>query len=234
MNIAYGIFALLTLVVITLPALLLVAVLPGERRRRKLIRFAARSILAVTGSRARVSGLHNLPDGACIVVANHASYLDGMLLGAALPPRFGFVIKREMTSIPLAHLLLRRIGSQFVERHDAKEGARDARRILQLAGNQQSLAFFPEGTFQREPGLQRFRKGAFVAAVRANLPVVPVAILGTRAMLPAGQKLPLPGTPEVIIKKPIDPAEYAHRIPELAQQCRASILEDLTEPDLMK
>jgi len=234
MNIAYGIFAMLALVVITLPALLLVAVLPGEHRRRKLIRFTARTILAVTGSTTRVSGLDNLPDGACIVVANHASYLDGMLLGASLPPRFGFVIKREMTSVPLAHLLLRRIGSQFVERHDTKGGARDARRILQLAGKQQSLAFFPEGTFQQEPGLQRFRKGAFVAAVRANLPVVPVAILGSRAMLPAGRKLPLPCTPEVIIKQPINPAEYAQRIPELAQRCRASILEDLTEPDLMK
>ncbi len=230
---AYGIYAWLTFASFTLPALALVAVLPGEARRRHVIHLAARLILWTTASTPRLQGLENLPESACIVVANHASYLDGMILAAVLPPRFGFVIKREMTRVPLAHLLLRRIGSLFVDRSNTQGSARDARKILQVAARQRSLVFFPEGTFRREPGLQRFRNGAFVAAVHAGVPVVPAAIQGSRAMLPAGRKLPQPGVLEVTIKKPIEASGSDRPVSELVALCRAGILEDLTEPDLM-
>lgn len=196
----YGVIAWSAFLVVALPLVALVAILPGESRRRAATRHAARLTLAVMAARPRVSGLQHLPAAPCIVVANHASYLDGMVLSAALPPRFGFVIKREMTRVPLAHFLLRRIGSQFVERFDTRRGAADARRILALAESRHSLAFFPEGTFRSEPGLRRFHSGAFAAAVRGDLPVVPVVIRGTRRMLAAGQLLPQPGQIEVIVK----------------------------------
>ena len=113
------------------------------------------------------------------MAANHSSYMDGVILAAVLPPRFGFVIKREVTKVPLVHFFLRRIGSQFVERFDTRRGASDARRILALAESRQCLAFFPEGTFRAEPGLRRFQSGAFAAAVRGDVPLVPVVIRGS-------------------------------------------------------
>ena len=82
-----------------------------------------------------------------MVVANHASYLDGVVMAAALPPRFGFVIKREMNDVPVAGLLLRRIGSEFVDRFNRHKGGTDARRVLRTAASGHSLVFFPEGTF---------------------------------------------------------------------------------------
>ena len=133
----------------------------------------------------------------CIVVANHASYLDGVVLRATLPPCFSFVIKREMSSVPLAGTLLRRIGAEFVERGDRVRGARDARRLLRNAARGQALVFFPEGTFSTDVGLLRFHIGAFAAAVRADLPVVPIAIRGTRHCLPPGSIWPRPGTIEI-------------------------------------
>ena len=104
----------------------------------------------------------------CVVVCNHASYLDGIVLTAALPARFGFVIKREMSAVPLAGAVLRRLGSEFVERFNRHRGASDARRVLRNAGQGHSLVFFPEGTFTVTPGLLKFHSGAFVSAAHAG------------------------------------------------------------------
>ena len=148
----------------------------------------ARLALRLAGMRLELHGLDQLPQP-CIVVANHSSYLDGVVLAATLPPCFSFVIKREMSAVPLAGTLLRRIGAEFVERGDRIRGARDARRLLRNAAIGHSLVFFPEGTFSTAIGLLRFHIGAFAAAVRADLPVVPVAIRGTRHCLPPGSPL---------------------------------------------
>lgn len=227
----YGIFAGLTFGLITLSTVGLVAVLPGEQRRRRLVRRGAQMIFSLIGAGPVVVGLERLPGGPCIVVANHGSYLDGIILTAALPPRFTFVIKQEMKRVPIAHYLLRRIGSEFVERFDRQQGANDARRILQKAVRRDSLAFFPEGTFTDEPGLRRFQKGAFVAAVRGTLPVVPVVIRGSRQMLPAGRWLPTPTQLSVIIKAPLhSPDNDVHG---LMMRTRTRILEDLGEPNLL-
>ena len=99
--------------------------------------------------------------------------LDGLVFTAALPPRFGFVIKREMATVPLAGFLLNRIGSQFVARNQAGQTTRDARRVMRSAESGQSMVFFPEGTFSEEPGLLRFHFGAFATAQRAGCPGSP-------------------------------------------------------------
>ena len=188
----YGIWSVFTFTAVTVLTVVLLAVIPGEDRRRRLVRASARLVLWFAGARLRVAGLDRLPAEPCIIVANHASYLDGVILTAALPPRFTFVIKKEMTRVPFANFLLRRIGSEFVDRSDRLRAATDARRIMHLASRKQSIAFFPEGTFSAESGLRRFHNGAFVAALRGGLPIVPVVILGSRRMLPAGRRLPVP------------------------------------------
>lgn len=228
---AFGAWSTFAFLAVALPVVGLTALLPGLHRRRRLVRSGAAACFALTATRLKVSGLHHLPDSGCIIVANHASYLDGIVLTAVLPPRFGFVIKREMTRVPLAHFLLRRIGSEFVERFDAHRSASDARRILRRARDRASLAFFPEGTFRREPGLRRFHPGAFVTATRSGLPVVPVVIRGSRAMLPAEEWLPRPGTIEVIVRPPLE-APPAEPVRGLLQAARQSILAELDEPDL--
>lgn len=181
-----------------------------------------------------IRGKEHLPASDCVVVANHASYVDGFLLKAFLPARFSFVIKGEMRNIPLVHFLLRRAGSRFVERNNSSGSTRDARGIVRAAKNGQSLAIFPEGTFQLEPGLMRFRAGAFVAAVHGQLPVVPAVISGTRYILPANRKLPRFGRIRIDILPPIEPSHESfaeHR--ELAKTVRKRILAVLDEPDLV-
>jgi 1-acyl-sn-glycerol-3-phosphate acyltransferase len=91
-----------------------------------------------------------------------------------------------MVRVPLAGLLLRRLGSQFVERFNRHKGGVDARRVLKLAATGQSLVFFPEGTFTDVAQVGKFLGGAFTTAERSDMPVVAVAIHGTRAVLPPG------------------------------------------------
>ena len=124
--------------VLTLP-------MPWQSVRRRTVRSAARLFLFLAGMRLTVLHLERIPAEACVVVANHSSYLDGIVLFAALPPVFGFVIKREMSRVPLANLLLRQIGAHFVDRGQGNKGARDTRKLLKQAASGGSLAFFPEG-----------------------------------------------------------------------------------------
>ena len=160
--------------------------LPSLRRRRLVAGTFSRAFLWLAGIPFTVEGRSRLPQVPCVVVANHASYIDGLVVAAALPPDFAFVIKKEMVRVPLASLLLRRLGSQFVERFDRHKGGVDARRVLKLAATGQSLVFFPEGTFNEVRQIGKFLGGAFATAARSDMPVVAVAIHGTRAVLPGG------------------------------------------------
>ena len=160
--------------------------LPSLRRRRLVAGVFSRAFLRAAGIPLSVEGLNRLPQAPCVVVANHASYIDGLVAAAALPPDFAFVIKKEMVRVPLAGLLLRRLGSQFVERFNRHKGGVDARRVLKLAATGQSLVFFPEGTFTDVAQVGKFLGGAFTTAERSDMPVVAVAIHGTRAVLPPG------------------------------------------------
>jgi 1-acyl-sn-glycerol-3-phosphate acyltransferase len=168
---------------LALLALAVILLLPGLRARRAVARTAGRTALLLIGMPLRAQLPAVIPEP-CIVVANHESYLDGIVLCALLPVRFGFVIKREMSRVPVAGLLLARLGAQFVERGTKGGSARDALRVMREAGRGGSLAFFPEGTFRAEPGLMRFHTGAFAAAERARAPVLPLVIRGTRHCLP--------------------------------------------------
>lgn len=214
---------------------LLVALLvPGQRLRSRLTTAAARAIFVLSGARVTVRGRENLPPGSAVVVANHQSYLDGLLLKGYLPSRFSFVIKGEMRDIALAHFLLRRAGSRFVERHETAGSSRDARQIVKAAKGGQSLAFFAEGTFRNSRGIGRFRPGAFVAAIHGGMPVVPVAIQGTREMHPGEPKLPKPVPIHIDILPAIpadDPAFADHR--SLAEKARRQVIDATGEPDLL-
>lgn len=230
-RLVYGVYAWLVLVAITLPVALGCVVLPGLGRRRALARAGAATVLRLIGSRAEVRGSLALAGDASVVVANHQSYLDGIILCAVLPPRFTFLIKREMVRVPVAGFLLARIGSEFVDRGDTDQRKNSARRLVQAARRGQALAVFPEGTFDGRPGLKPFLPGAFRTARIARLPVVPVVIRGARRKLPDSAWLPRPGPLTVDICDPIRPETHGDEI-SLMQATRAAILERLGEPDL--
>ena len=228
----YGLCALAVFTLMFVVATLLAVVVPRLQWRRRLTHGLARLALPVLGVRLSVLGLERLPEGSCVVVANHSSYLDGILMKAALPPRFSFVIKREAASMPVAGFLLKRIGAEFVDRHSEGGRRRDAMRVLRRAEAGEALVFFPEGTFDEVPGLKRFHIGAFAAAARGVMPVVPVVIHGARRALPSGARVVRPGRVRLEILAPIPVPASAHAADELRSRARREILARLDEPDL--
>jgi 1-acyl-sn-glycerol-3-phosphate acyltransferase len=229
---AYGSCALAAFTLMLVLVTLLTLVVPRLEWRRRLTHWLAGVALPVLGIRLTVDGLERLPAGSCVVVANHSSYLDGVVMKAALPPRFSFVIKREAAAMPVAGFLLKRIGSEFVDRHSEGGRRRDAMRVLRRAEAGHALVFFPEGTFDEVPGLKRFHVGAFAAAVRGAMPVVPVVIHGARRALPSGAVLVRPGRVRVEILEPLTVPASARAADELRRAARQRILERSDEPDL--
>lgn len=216
----------------------LVIVLPRRAMRWGFLRRAARAFARACGVPITIEGLEGLPPGdrPCLLVANHASYLDGIVLVAALPRPVRFVAKAEFRSSLVAGPFLRRLDAQFVERFDRERGVADARRLTGLARSRVPLFFFPEGTFTRAPGLLPFHAGAFVAAVEAGIPVVPCALRGTRSLLRSDSWFPRRGRVHVSIGPPIAPPStetdtWSAAI-ELRDRTRDWILRATREPDL--
>lgn len=216
---------------------LVTAVTPRPARAWSIGRAAARLLLKMTGIPLVVRGTENLPsDTASVLVSNHASYLDGMILVVALPVHSSFVAKRELRDQIVPRIYLEHLGVEFVERFSTRQSVEDARRMAELAANGRSLIFFPEGTFTRASGLMPFHLGAFVVASRAGVPVVPVAIRGSRSLLPAGRWFPRSGALEVTIGTPILPPKdapdsFAAAV-RLRALARAEILRHCGEPSV--
>jgi acyl carrier protein len=211
------------------------AVLSGKPARAwRICRAIAWLFFKAAGIPVRVEGHENLPrTRPYVVVANHASYLDGILLVGILREQHAFIAKREFLDYAISRLFLRAIGSEFVERFEAARGIDDVRRFTDHARRGEKLAIFPEGTFTRQTGLRPFLMGAFVIASDAGLPVVPIAIRGARHILRDKSWFPVKGRVEITISAPIEPVgsgwEAAVALREQAYQI---LLKQVGEPML--
>ncbi|MDW7771981.1 MAG: AMP-binding protein [Desulfobulbaceae bacterium] len=216
------------------PVWLLAVLLPRQEWRWWMTRSAARLLALLTGTRLTVQGLEHIPAGRPVIIAaNHMSYLDSYVLQGILPMRCSFIAKAELAQNPLIRLPLTRLGAVLVERFDKKQALTDAGKIAGLAAGGRSLIFFPEGTFQRMPGLLPFRMGAFLTSAQSGVPVVPVTIRGTRSKLRSGSWFPRQGPVSVKVSKPVRPSGSDWQAAlEIKDQVRSEILSHLGEPDL--
>lgn len=236
---SYALYAWLVLITLALPTWLLVQILPRLRWRWRLIGLSTRVLAFATATRINIKGLEHLPPPGtpCVLVCNHASYVDGLILAATLPRPVSFIAKEELNRQFIAGHFLRRIGAEFVERFDTQKGAQDAKRITRLVADGHAALFFPEGTFSRIPGLLPFHMGAFTTAVEAHVPIIPIAIRGSRSILRAGSWLPRHYPISISIGEPIYPNESAKLDPwrsaiALRDHVRNHMLAEIGEPDL--
>jgi 1-acyl-sn-glycerol-3-phosphate acyltransferase len=170
-----------------------------------MVKLWCRLLLHACWCPVRVSGTENLTGiGSAVLCANHSSYLDSVVLLAALPVDVRFVAKRELLATPLIRTIIRKAGHLTVERVDVSRSLEDASTVAAALRSGASLLVFPEGTFADTAGLLPFRLGAFKAAVEAGRPIIPVGIVGTRAILASG-RLPRRGRVDVTISPPIVP-----------------------------
>jgi 1-acyl-sn-glycerol-3-phosphate acyltransferase len=162
----------------------------------------------------RVVGLEHLPTGRPVVIAsNHQSWFDIFLLAAVLPISVRFVAKKELSRVPLLGRAMRQAGHIYIDRQDRRaafEAYEEASRVIRSG---LSAVVFPEGTRSRTGELLPFKKGPFVLAIAAQVPIVPAYCAGTFTLLPKGSFRLRPHPVALLFGRPIDTAgmEYDDR-----------------------
>ncbi|HJV55177.1 MAG TPA: AMP-binding protein [Methylomirabilota bacterium] len=222
-----------SLFLLTVPPLWLgVRLAPSDSAADRMVRGWCRLILAASGCSLRLEGAEHLTvHGPLVLAANHGSYLDVVVLLAALPVPFRFVAKQELVTAPVVGRIIRKVGHLTVERGPSSRSVTDALRVTRALRDGLSVLVFPEGTFVRAPGILPFRLGGFKAAVETGCPVIPVTIRGTREILPDGSWLPRPGPVTLAVGAPIVPEHDGWpAMVRLRDRTRAEIIRRSTEP----
>jgi len=193
-------------------------------------------VLRVAGVRLRVEGIEHAAVGQPrIYVSNHQSWFDVFALAAGLPGHYRFVAKKELGRIPIFGRAWQAAGHISVDRGDRES----ARRSLEEAGklirsDRSGVILFVEGTRSRTGELQPFKKGAFMLALHTGVDIVPVAVCGSRRVLPKGGWIVRPGTITVRIGESIRTADYGFEKRDgLMKRARAEIerlMESQTAP----
>jgi 1-acyl-sn-glycerol-3-phosphate acyltransferase len=201
--------------------------------RWRAVRRIARAVLAAVGVPVATAGLDRLAHGNAVVVFNHSSYADALLLAAVLPGEPTYAAKREFAGQIFAGPFLRRLGVLFVERHDVSASLSDTGRAVAAARRGRNIVFFPEGSFTRRAGLSEFYLGAFKVAAEAGLPVLPGILRGTRLMLRSDQWFPRWAALSVRIEDAVIPSgkDFASVL-RLRDAARKAVQAGCGEPDL--
>ena len=224
---------IITIVVLTLAVLwgyLLVS--PRGRAADTAVKRWSRVALRLCGLRPTITGAEHLAGvGAAILAANHASYIDSVVLMASLPLDFRFLAKRRLADYPLIGTVIRKVGHVTIEKATVAQQLSGADVLTRLLREGCQMLVFPEGTFFRPPELLPFRLGAFKAAVDTGCPIVPIALRGTRRILPDGTWLFRRGPIDVIIGAPLVPtAQGWHEMVRLRAEARTIIARGSGEP----
>ena len=180
-----------------------VAYRPGSVFERAPV-WWARWLLRAAGVRVVLHGGERIQDRSPrVYVANHISWFDIPALFDVLP-HFGFLAKRELESIPLFGSAARAVGVIYVDRENRKAAFSAIDDAAEKVRSGRSVVVYPEGTRGVKYPLRPFKKGAFVLAIRAGAPVVPVVIYGTIAVNPRGEFRASPGVVHVHVLEPIE------------------------------
>ncbi len=212
----------------------LMMIMPGGKSCWRIAGAMVRLLCRMAGITVTVEGRENYPDGKqCILVSNHMSYLDSIILTGVLPEYVNFVAKAELAKNIFLAPALKKLGVFLVDRFDAAQGKEDTEKIDRGINRGMRPLFFAEGTLQRMPGLLPFHMGAFVLACDEMLPIVPIVIKGSRNVLRGGSWFPRRGRIQITIGSPCNPTGSNWRAAiELRDEIRRFMLRCLGEPDL--
>jgi 1-acyl-sn-glycerol-3-phosphate acyltransferase len=174
-----------------------------------LSRIWARTVLLATGTRTVIRGREKIRKGqSYIIISNHQSHFDILALVTSLRIQFRWVIKRELLKIPLFGYALYASRNIFIDRSDREQSMKSIHDGMDRLPPGAGVMFFAEGTRSPDGTIQQFKKGGFIIAMERNLPVLPVTVNGSRAVLPKGSIDYHAGRIEVVVGDPIDTGGY--------------------------
>lgn len=141
--------------------------------------------------------------GSCVIMSSHRSHLDGPILICTLPFHFTFVIKKSLARIPIWGWAVTRAGYIAIDRKDHQDSIAGMKKAEQLVRQGFRVLTFPEGTRSADGQFKPFKKGGFVLAIEAQVPILPVAVVGSYDLLPKGALRAKPGDVVVVVGDPV-------------------------------
>jgi 1-acyl-sn-glycerol-3-phosphate acyltransferase len=216
-------------VVIIMPPLMVWTMISGDvQLMYDVFIGAVRVALRIAGIHVRAEGVENIPAGTCVFASNHCSNLDPLAMVPKIPKRVSLLAKTDVFKIPILSKAFRQGGVIPVDRKNREAAADSVDEAVESLKHGLSFAIFAEGTRSRDGRLQPFKRGAFVMAIRAGVPVVPVSLAGTQKLLRKGDWKLYPG--EVVVKfgRPLDASQYTmERRQQLLEQTYAAVAANL-------
>jgi len=232
----YAVYVGLAVLFTVTPVWLVLLLFPRRELSAWVSRFWAKGFLKMVGCSPKVQGKGKrfLEQNTNVVwIANHASYLDSLVLMAILPLNVLFVAKEELMHTPIIRTFIKRVGHLTVNREDWRKGVSDTKKIEDALRKGFSILVFPEGTFTPVAGLRPFKLGAFKAAVETSVPIITVSLSGTRKILWPDRWLPRRGSISVVIGEPVHPRESGWReITRLRDMAKSEITQHCGEDTL--
>ena len=193
----------------------------------------AKIILWGTGVQVEIRGLSNIDrQKTYIFIPNHLSFFDIFSLLASLSVDFKFILKKELMRIPVLGWSIKRAGYISMDRSSPAKARRTFKRAVDRIKSGTSLVMFAEGTRGYDGHLQPLKRGAFQLAIASGVPVVPVAIKGTKEIMPKGSFMIRKGSIVIQLEKPIETINYTKQaMPDLIERVSGSIMAMLEEQE---
>ena len=163
------------------------------------------------------------PNQSYVIVSNHQSLYDILVLYGWLNIDFKWVIKKELRNFPGLGVGCEKLGHIFIDRSNPQQAIEALKQAKERITKGTSVIFFPEGTRALGTGLKPFKKGAFHMAKDLDLPILPVTILGTRAIHPSKSFDTFPGRATLVVHEPIALKDYHSDVTALMQEARKRV-----------
>jgi 1-acyl-sn-glycerol-3-phosphate acyltransferase len=165
--------------------------------------------LRAAGVKVRIKGRDRIPAGACLFVANHTSSADAPAVVGAIPRRVAILLKESLFKWPIAGQAFTLAGFIPVKRGDRDSAIASVEKATESLRSSQSFLIYPEGTRSPDGRLQSFKKGAVVMAIKAAVPIVPIACSGAHKVMRKRSLRIYPGEILVEFLEPIDASQYS-------------------------
>ncbi len=187
-------------------------------------------ITRVAGMRVQVEGRENIPAGVCMFAANHTSNADAAAIVRAIPRRLAIFGRKSLFDIPIVGLAFRLAKFVPVDRGNRDAALASVKQAVEYMKTGSSFLVYPEGTRSADGRLSRFKKGSFVMAIEAGVPVVPVTCAGAHRIMKKKSLIIHPGKVTVRFGKPIDASAYTiEQRDDLAKVVHDAIAAELPE-----
>ena len=195
------------------------------RTTRRIGGWWGRALLRLLGVNVAVSGADHVPSGPAVYAANHASTLDIFVVFGHLPVDFRIIFKQSVGFIPILGWSIWLAGHVPIDRRNPFRARKSLERAARRIGAGTNVVVFPEGTRSRDGRIGVFRRGSFRLAIEAGVPVVPVSIVGVKAVVPHGIPSVVPGTVRVLIHPPVPSAgRTLEKVDAFAADVRAAVV----------